>query len=146
MIEPIRGKVARVLNPREVAINVGTTNGVAVGMYFDIVGRADIKDPDTKEVLGSIDRPKVRVRITEVKERLSVASTYQGKRVNVGGKGLISLGDFSRALMPPQWVTKYDTFHTEEKALEEENNDVKTGDPVVQVIEEAAAEQESADG
>ena len=144
MTEPIRGKVARVLNPREVAINVGTTNGVAVGMYFDIVGRADIKDPDTKEALGSIDRPKVRVRVTEVKERLSVASTYQGKRVNVGGS--LSLGDFSRALMPPQWVTKYDTFHTGEKTLEEENNEVKTGDPVVQVIEEAAAEQESADG
>ena len=146
MAEPIRGKVARVLNPREVAINVGATNGVAVGMYFDIVGREDIKDPDTEEVLGSLDRPKVRVQVTEVKERLSVASTCQGERVNVGGKGLISisLGDFSRALMPPVWVTKYETFHTKEKTLQEANSDVKTGDPVVQIIEESAVEQENA--
>ena len=146
MTEPIRGKVAQVLNSREVAINVGATNGVAVGMHFDIVGREDIKDPDTEETLGFLDRPKVRVQVTEVKERLSVASTYQGERVNVGGKGLISLGDFSRALMPPEWVTKYDTFHTKEKTLEEENSAVKTGDPVVQIIEESEGEQKNANG
>ena len=142
MTEPIRGKVARVLNSREIAINVGATNGVATGMRFDVVGRADVRDPDTKAVLGSVDRPKVRVRVTEVEERLSVASTYQGPRVNVGGRG--SLGNFSRSLMPPRWVTNYETLKTEEKTWEEEEGSVKVGDPVVQIIEESEVEQENA--
>ncbi len=143
MTEPIRGKVARVLSSREIAINIGATNGVAVGMRFDVVGKVDIRDPDTEEVLGSIDRSKVRVRVTEVKEKLSVASTYRGNRANVGGKGV--LGDFSRALMPPKWVTNYEMLATEEKTWEEEEGGVEIGDPVIQVIEEAAAEQANAD-
>ena len=40
MTKPIRGKVARVLNTREIAINVGTANGVTVGMYFDVMDLA----------------------------------------------------------------------------------------------------------
>ena len=145
MTEPIRGKVAQILNSREIAINVGSTDGVVVGMYFDVIDPKgeDIKDPDTDEVLGSIDRPKVRVRVTRVKERLSVASTYREKRVNVGGRR--QFGDFSRVLMPPKWVTKYETLKTEEKTwedLDEERSYVKTGDPVIQIIEENNIEQE----
>ena len=62
MITPIRGKVARVLNEREIAINIGTAHGVTVGMYFDVIDPhyENIKDPDTNEVLGSLGRPKVR--------------------------------------------------------------------------------------
>ena len=69
MITPIRGKVARVLNKHEIAINVGTAKGVAVGMYFDVMDAYDeIEDPDTGEVLGSLERPKVRVKIVHVQE------------------------------------------------------------------------------
>ncbi len=146
MTEPIRGKVARVLNSREIAINVGALNGVAVGMCFDVIGRADIRDPDTNEPLGSVDRLKVSVRVTEVKESLSVASTYQGTQVNVGGEMDLGLGAFSRSLMPPKWVTNYETLKTEEKTWEEEEGDVKVGDPVVQIIEESEVEQENASG
>ena len=34
MDDPIRGKVAKVLNSREVAINLGSEQGVRPGMYF----------------------------------------------------------------------------------------------------------------
>ena len=144
MTEPIRGKVAQVLNSREIVMNIGSTNGVAVGMCFDVVDPkgTDIRDPDTDEVLGSIDRPKVRVRVTKVKGKLSLAST-QTQRVNVGG----SLGDFGRLLMPPRWITQYETLRTKDKNwddLNEEDSYVKTGDPVVQVVEESEGEQESA--
>ena len=49
MTKPIRGKVARVLNKHEIAINLGTAKGVTVGMYFDVLDAhyEDIKDPDT---------------------------------------------------------------------------------------------------
>ena len=104
MTKPIRGKVARVLNAREIAINVGTENGVTVGMYFDVLDPhyEDIKDPDTGEVLGSFERPKVRVKIIHVQEKSSLATTYRKERVNIGGtRKNISLGPFARSLMPP---------------------------------------------
>ena len=37
MTDPIRGKVARILNSREIAINVGRDDGVYRGMYFDVI-------------------------------------------------------------------------------------------------------------
>ena len=141
MTEPIRGKVARILNSREIVINLGATTGVVVGMYFDVVDPKgeDIRDPDTNKILGSIDRPKVRVRVTKVQDELSLATT-QEKRVNIGG-----IGNFSRLLMPPRWITQYESLRTKEKTwedLSEEESYVKIGDPVIQVIEEAAVGQE----
>lgn len=140
MSESIRGKVARVLNSREIALSVGSSDGVVVGMYFDVMDPKgeDITDPDTGKVLGSIERPKVRVQITKVQEKLSVASTYRKTKKNVGGS-MSDFGSLSRVLMPPKWVTKYETLKTEEKTwedLDEEQSYVKIGDPIVQVIEE----------
>ena len=147
MTKPIRGKVAHVLNAREIAINVGTAKDVTVGMYFDIMGTYDeIEDPDTLEVLGSLERPKVRVKIIHVQEKLSLATTYRKERVNIGGTGKnISLGPFARSLMPPTWVEKYETLSTTEKTkdvLDEKDSYVNVGDPVVQTIEDDEAEGE----
>lgn len=133
----LRGKVARVLNSREVAINIGSTSGVEIGMKFDIMSdkREDIRDPDTNEVLGSIDRPKVRVTISHVEERVAVATTYKRTRVNVGGTDLL-MSSFSRAFSPPKWVERVETLKTSERTwedLDESQSYVKTGDPVVQV-------------
>ena len=146
MTETIRGKVARVLNSREVALNIGSVNGVTVGMYFDVmdITGEDIEDPDTDEILGSIQRSKVRVKITHVQEKLSLASTYKTKRVNTGGSGPMSL---SRFLMPPKWVTKYETLKAEDKTwefLSEQGSYVEVGDPVVQVIENSDKIQKAA--
>ena len=150
MTEPIRGKVASVLNAREIAINVGTENGVTVGMYFDVLDPhyEDIKDPDTGEVLGSIEHPKVRVKIIDAQEKLALATTYRTKRVNTGGTGeFVSLGPFARALMPPNWITKYETLSKTEKTkdvLDEKDSYVNVGDPVVQTIEDDEEEGKDA--
>lgn len=116
----IRGKVARVLNEREVAINVGSAKGVVVGMYFDVIEDEEIRDPDTREVLGSIDRPKVGLQVTHVQEKLSVAITR------------------TWSLKLPEWITEYKTLKKEWTGADIDVNDsrVKVGDPVVQVIEE----------
>ena len=134
MTKPIRGKVASVINEREIAINVGSAHGVNVGMYFNVLDVQDeeIKDPDTGEPLGLVERPKVRVKVTHVQEKLSVASTYRTQKVNIGG----NFGPFARELMPPEWIEKYETLRTKDKALSplyEEESYVKVGDPVVQV-------------
>ncbi len=146
MTEPIRGKIARILNKREIAINLGLAKGVTVGMYFDVIDAngENIEDPDTGEVLGSINIPKVRVRVKHAEEKLSIATTYRAEKMNIGGTGGIStLGPFARSLMPPEWVTKYETLEKTAETPEpfsEEDSYVKIGDTVVQVLEIDEAE------
>ena len=143
MTSPIRGKVARILNSREIVINVGVQGGVAIGMRFDVMDTAgeNIADPDTGELLGSVECKKVRVEISRVQEKLSVASTYKKRNVNVGG----SMGLASRMFMPAKWVAKYETLKTEEQTwedLHETDSYVKVGDPVVQVLHDVDRESE----
>jgi hypothetical protein len=145
-VEPIRGRVARILNAREVALNIGSRDGVQVGMHFDILDPKgqDIHDPDTRELLGSIERPKIRVEVKEVEERLSVASTLRSRKENIGGVG--TMADLGRLFQPPHWVTVYETFKSDEHAwedLDEKDSLVKTGDPVVQVTSKEPERQGS---
>ncbi len=149
MTEPIRGRVARILNSREMVINVGSSSGVTVGMRFEVMDQKgeDVRDPGTGELLGSVERPKVRVEVSKVKERLSVASTYKKETVNVGGAGLGVGREVARMFLPPKWETRYETLKTEEKTwedLDEEDSYVKTGDPVVQMPDGTRALEESA--
>lgn len=138
MSASIHGKVARVLNDRELVFNIGSKDGVALGMFFDVLDPkgTDIKDPETGELLGSVNRPKIRVKITSVQEKLSTASTYRKIKTNIGGQGFEFNISLSKALMPPQWVTKQETFRADEAAwrdLNESESIVKAGDPVIQV-------------
>ncbi len=133
----IRGKVARILSSRELALNIGSEHGVEPDMLFDVLDPSseNIRDPDSQMVIGSIYRPKVRVKIVVVKDKISVASTYRSKDVNVGGTGP-SLNAWAAVLTPPRWVREYETLKTEEATwenLEEKDSYVATGDPVVQV-------------
>ena len=133
--EPIRGKVARILNSRELALNIGSRHGVEVDMVFEVfdASEEDIMDPDTGMTIGSVYRPKVRVRVLEVQDRISVASTYKSRRVNVGGTGF----GLSSVFAPPRWIHEYETLKTEEATwedLDEKDSYVSTGDPVVQVL------------
>lgn len=140
--KPLRGKVARILTERQLVLNLGATKGVERGMVFKVIDPKgeDIKDPDTGEVLGSLGRLKVRVRVVDVKEEMSVASTYRSRRVNIGGTGdgMPDLSAFSRSLLPPRWVKEYETLSNEDRPwdeIEESQSFVKVGDPVIQVID-----------
>ena len=75
----IKGHVAGVLNERELIINVGSDDGVTLGMKFKILSDSPIivKDPITDEEIGEIDREKIRVKCIEVQEKLSVCTTYR---------------------------------------------------------------------
>jgi hypothetical protein len=136
--DPIRGKVARILNTHELAMNIGQRDGVTVGMHFDVLDPKgeDICDPDTHEVLGSVDRPKVRVKVTRVAERLAIAATYREMKVNVGGEGPTLDFGLTKYLLPPAWVTVRESLKTNERTqdhLDEAESYIKTGDPVVEV-------------
>ena len=60
-----------------------------MGMRFAVLDPAgeNVQDPDTGEILGSVQRPKVQVEITQVSDKIAVARTYRSYGVNVGGDG-----------------------------------------------------------
>ena len=138
MTQLIRGKVARVLNEREIAINIGASHGVDVGMYFDVmdVGEAAIVDPDTEEVLGSIERPKVRVQVRHAQEKLSIATILHAKGSSIDtltaltSMILPTLGTIAASLIVP---TLLETGERSSKGRK--TNSVNIGDPVLQVLE-----------
>lgn len=71
---PLRGYVARLITDDELAINLGSRDGVKKDMIFSILDETteDITDPITGENLGSIERVKAQVKIKTVSERLSL--------------------------------------------------------------------------
>ena len=132
MNKPIRGKVARVLNNREIVLNIGTANGVAVNMYFDVidVDELDIRDPDTNQLLGSIERSKIRVKVIHAQEKLSVAACHpyvSARQWKSGGwkSSTGTLGPFAKLLLESS----------------EADSAASVGDAVVQVIEESEGER-----
>ena len=142
----IRGKVAKILNSRELVMNVGNTDGVKVGMVFRVldIEEDDIVDPDSGVNLGSLERTKVKVKIDLVKKRMSIAKTYQKKTVNIGGSavGMVAFAErivnISDQLTPPQWVDKYETLKLPDdfEPLDESDSIVNIGDIVISTIEE----------
>lgn len=140
-IEPIKGKIAKILNSREVALNVGATQGVHPGMLFEImpVNQSEVQDPDTGEILGFIASPKVEVKVTRVQDKVCVAATYRAKRVDV--RTFTSSSDIFKS---PKWEKRYETlkaggsFEPATEDLDEADSYVAIGDPVVQVIDDRA--------
>lgn len=75
---PITGQVAEVLDKYRLVINRGQTSGVEVGMIFAVMGfGGDILDPETKESLGPKPIEKLRLKVTDVYEKFSVAETFR---------------------------------------------------------------------
>ena len=109
-------------------------------------GAYTIRDPDTHKVLGSVRLdPKITVTVVEVQEMLSLALAQQ-RQINVGDTFVGAMGPVARALMPPQWITKYGTLRRNEsrspESLADSDSLVNEGDPVIQVATEVEATPE----
>ncbi|PZE26692.1 hypothetical protein [Curtobacterium sp. MCLR17_042] len=125
--EGIRAKVAQLLNSTDLALNKGATHGVEVGMKFailDPIGR-DIEDPETHEVIGSVDIAKTVLKIVRVEPGLSVARTFRSRQ---SGLGLGALAGITG--------TKEETLRSDERRLQQmldpKDSKVKVGDTAVQ--------------
>lgn len=133
--EPLEGKVAQILNEREIAITIGANDGVKRGMKFAVLAEAqiEIRNPDTGELLGVEARDKVRVQTTAVYERWSRCSTYIKR--TIGGNSLMSIGAMFRE--PREEVQ---TLRTSDDSylppLDPDDSFVKIGDTVRQITEE----------
>ena len=134
----IEGKVAGVLTERELVINIGTSSGVHEGMIFKVLSNepTEVRDPITNDLLGVIDREKVRVRATEVEEKFAICKTYRVRVI--GSDALAGIAGISAIFAPRQEIPE--TLKAESKdtlpPLPEEESFVKKGDRVVEVLEE----------
>jgi hypothetical protein len=68
MPDRIEGKVAQLIDGQSLAINRGSEHGVRVGMRFAVLNPrgSEVRDPDTDEVIGSVELEKVVVKIVRV--------------------------------------------------------------------------------
>lgn len=137
----IEGKVAAILNERDLVVNKGSESGVREGMTFKVTEPdLSLKDPDTGESLGILAREKIRIKIVEVKPKYAIGKTYETYSVNVGGTGArFGFGPLTLPA-PPLYVTKVRTLRIDDSIsmapMNEEESSVKVGDPVEQVENE----------
>jgi len=72
----LTGKVAQILNERDIAVNIGKDDRVAIGMRFAILAdtSVEIRDPDTGILLGKVPREKVVVQVVNVEDAFSICT------------------------------------------------------------------------
>jgi len=134
----LQGKVAKILTEREVVINIGSAQGVKKGMRFAILAPTpeEVLDPETGEVLDVVDRTKVLVQATEVREKITICSTYRTTKISGGAFG-ISTSSINKLFEPPREIPE--TLRIEDSSLpaplSPEESYVKIGDRVKQVEE-----------
>lgn len=122
----IRAQVARVVNSTDLALNRGSDVGVKVGMRFAILSDAgaDIKDPETGEILDSVEIAKTVVKVINVTPRVSIARTF--RKMESYGIGSILTGD----------RTRNETLNSDESTVQQELDPskakVKVGDKAVE--------------
>ncbi len=128
----IEGKVAKILNSRELIINKGANNGVTTGMKFDILEpKFDVFDPDTQEDLGHVQRSKITVEVIQAEPRFSIARTFETYRERTAQSTLSSL-------VSPAFVTKVKKIRENRSwsfEFSEDSVAVAVGDQVVQKLE-----------
>lgn len=146
-MELIEGKVAQVISERDLAINRGSSSGVKVGMRFKIVSSepSEIRDPDTDEVLGSVEITKVEVEVVSVQENLSVCRTF--KKMVIPGRprkpgAASSFSSLSESIFGDPGTPdteRYQTLRSDESFVASEidpgGSFVKRGDRAIQLPE-----------
>ena len=135
----IEGVVAEILTGRELVINRGSADGVAIGTRFAILNSkgADIKDPITGSSLGSIELEKTVVKIVRVQEHLSVGRTFRTYRTSG-----FDINWMLRASTTEVEGLKTDQARLKEELSEEESY-VKIGDRAVQYTGEEYEDSKS---
>lgn len=125
----IEGKVAKVLNSREIALNKGGSDGVIPGMKFNVQGLVFISDPDSHETLGSVMRPKIAVEVIEVEPQFSIARSFETYETREP-TGLLDISH----LVGPRRVPKRirEGFSDEYR---EDSVFISVGDPVVEILQ-----------
>jgi len=105
-------------------------------MKFAVLNKKalNIRDPDSKEPIGSIDLPKALVKVVRVAERVSVARTYRMSTRNIGGT--LAIAALGRMLEPPKWVEVPETLKLDEgyqAEIDEKESFFNIGAPITEI-------------
>ena len=107
-------------------------------MRFAVLDTAGegVTDPDTGEELGSLQRTKVQLEVSQLDDKICIGRTYVYREVNVGGSSY-GVGEIARMFSPPKYERQYETLRAEDadwEPLSEQESIVKIGDPVMQIV------------
>jgi hypothetical protein len=120
MARELDAKVARVLSPTSIAINVGEDQGVDQGDSVIVWRWVDVKDPDTGDILGSVRLQNLRLDVYDVQPRFCLA------RVETLGFGSIA------GLFKPSKV-----IASSNQVLDQEQVRLAVGDAVTVMIDDS---------
>ena len=129
---PLEGRVASILNARELVINIGSKAGVERGQKFAVLAGTPIqvKDPGSGAILDEIDREKIRVEAHEVRAMITICRTYR----MMGGFALrMPSSRFAELFAPSRPETLRADDSEKLPPLSEEESYVKINDRVVAV-------------
>lgn len=132
-------KVAAIIDNRRLVLTGGSEAKLKLGDKFQIYapdGR-QIKDPDTGDLLGSLEIEKMPVKVISVEEKFAVAETYRYKEINEGGS-YSSFGSISNYLSPPKIKREYDSFEVDKstrREIDETKSIIKIGDLARKIYE-----------
>ena len=133
---PIQGKVAAILNSRDLVINKGENDDVSEGMLFQVTQPdVPVNDPDSGVELGVLIRDKIKVKVVEIHPQFSVAKTYETYSAHIP-----SVYEQAEAASRGRTVTRVRKIIIEPDehktvTIGVEGSTVNIGDPVVQIGE-----------
>ena len=132
--KPKEGRVAQILNAKELVINIGRESGVKDGQIFAVMAESpiEIRDPVTNDLLDRIDREKVRVKAAEVREKITICRTFRQFHSVASQIGLVN-----SAMLEAFRESRPETLRIEDDStpppLTEEESYVKVNDRVIAV-------------
>lgn len=119
---PNEWKIVKIVDNYRVVINGGDNDGIKRDDTLEVfaVGQP-VTDPDTNEVLGTLDTIKAYLRVTNVYEKMSLCENEDRKRVSM----LFPLENFTQFVKNPLPIDA-----TEISGGYDSDNKIRVGDRV----------------
>lgn len=76
----MEAKIVKIVDEYKVAINIGSKDGVEKNNIFMIFQKGDeLFDPDTKESLGILEIPKLKMKVFNIQDKLTLLESAETK-------------------------------------------------------------------
>ena len=131
----IEGKVAKIINVYTVVINRGREHGVEDGMRFIIYDQGeDITDPDSGESLGRFENVLMKVKVVNVNEKISTATSDETFDITTNPSILSSF-----SYLQPSTRTEFKRLPLDKETMDgltkSKKEVIKIGDLVRQILD-----------
>lgn len=129
MIELLRGKVLKILDPYRVVVDIGYEMGIKKDMKFIIYELGEeIRDPDTCKVIDRLEIVKHSIKVSQIQEKFSVMKSdeYENEPSIAVMLSMYSLSQ--RKIIP------LSTEEVPPKSSEKDYKKIKVGDLVRQDV------------